>query len=73
MGVSSRSDQSTSRPGRITVARGRPTSRPLHVAARHNRLIVLDGIHRLLKATWLGHSTVRVVEVPERALRKIAV
>jgi hypothetical protein len=46
---------------------------PLHVTERHGRFVVLDGVHRLLKATWLGFSTLRVLDVPPDALPQIAV
>jgi hypothetical protein len=46
---------------------------PLHVTQRHGRFLVLDGFHRLLKATWLGLSAVRVLDVPPDALAEIAV
>jgi hypothetical protein len=48
-------------------------SRPLHAIERHGRLVLLDGIHRLLKATWLGSSSVRVLVVPIDARLEIAV
>jgi hypothetical protein len=47
-------------------------SQPLLVTRRHGRLVVLDGLHGLLKAARARRSTVRVREVPPDALRRIA-
>lgn len=45
---------------------------PLHVIRRQGRWVVLDGIHRLLKAKRLGFETVRVCVVREYLLGAIA-
>ena len=47
-------------------------SKPLHVTRRNGRLVVLDGLHRLLKAARAREETVRVREVPADALHRIA-
>jgi len=47
-------------------------SEPLHVTRRNGRLVVLDGLHRLLKAARSREATVRVREVPADALHQIA-
>jgi hypothetical protein len=44
----------------------------LHVTRRNGRLVVLDGLHRLLKAARAREETVRVREVPADALHRIA-
>ena len=46
---------------------------PLHFLARPERLTVLDGAHRLLKAHLLGHETVLVIKVPMDLLDDFAV
>lgn len=46
---------------------------PLHVLVRPDRLTVLDGVHRLLKAHHLGHPTVAVHQVPLERLETVAV
>jgi hypothetical protein len=47
-------------------------SEPLHVTRRNGRLVVLDGLHRLLKAARARQESVRVREVPAEALEQIA-
>ncbi len=47
-------------------------SQPLHVTRRHDRLVVLDGLHRLLKAARAQEPTVRIREVPATALYELA-
>ena len=47
-------------------------SEPLYVTRRHGRLIVLDGLHRLLKAARAREATVHVRELPADALQQIA-
>ena len=46
---------------------------PLHVLDRPERLTLLDGVHRLLKADLLGHRTVTVKLVPMDMLDRFAV
>ncbi|WP_020577948.1 hypothetical protein [Actinopolymorpha alba] len=46
---------------------------PLHVLDRPERLTLLDGVHRLLKARLLGLETVQVKKVPMDRLDDIAV
>lgn len=45
---------------------------PIHVLARPERLTILDGVHRLLKAHHLGHETIAVHQVPMDHLDDIA-
>jgi hypothetical protein len=45
---------------------------PLHVTERHARWVILDGMHRLLRAHQLGWRIVRVRVVPTDALAYIA-
>ena len=45
---------------------------PLDVTLRSGRWLVLDGVHRLLKAVLLGAETVRVRRVPAELLAGIA-
>lgn len=45
---------------------------PLHVLQRPERLTVLDGMHRLLKAHLAGHDTVFVKKVDFSQLDDIA-
>jgi hypothetical protein len=46
---------------------------PIHIFRRTNRWVILDGIHRLLKADVLGSETINARKVPESALADIAV
>ncbi|GAA5032560.1 hypothetical protein [Actinopolymorpha pittospori] len=48
-------------------------SHPLHLLDRRDRLTILDGTHRLLKARLLGYETLRAVKVPMERLDDIAV
>jgi hypothetical protein len=41
---------------------------PLEVAWHHGRWLVVDGVHRLLKAVTLGYTAVAAREVPGAAL-----
>jgi hypothetical protein len=41
---------------------------PIDVAWHHGRWIVVDGVHRLLKAVSLGHTAVAAREIPGAAL-----
>ena len=41
---------------------------PVEVAWHHGRWLVVDGVHRLLKAISLGQTAVAMREVPEAAL-----
>ena len=41
---------------------------PVDVAWYHGRWVVVDGVHRLLKAISLGHTAVAAREVPAGAL-----
>lgn len=45
---------------------------PLHVLRRRQKLTVLDGMHRLLKAHLEGRDTVKVKKVPPNVLDDIA-
>ncbi len=46
---------------------------PIHALERPSgRLTVLDGIHRLLKADLLGHTTVRIKKISTDRLDEIA-
>lgn len=45
---------------------------PIHVIRRKNRLLILDGIHRLAKAEALGRSAIPSKEVEPEHLRAIA-
>ncbi len=45
---------------------------PVHVTRRNGRLVVLDGVHRLLKAHRLGSRTISAHVVPTDALASIA-
>jgi hypothetical protein len=45
---------------------------PLDVTPRHGRLFVLDGVHRLFKATLLGVETVQIRILPPEQLASIA-
>jgi hypothetical protein len=47
-------------------------ARALDVTPRNGSWIVLDGVHRLLKAVALGEKTVRVRKLPAEALPLIA-
>ena len=42
---------------------------PVDVAWHQGRWVVVDGVHRLLKAISLGHTAVAAREVPAAALR----
>jgi hypothetical protein len=44
---------------------------PIHLLDRPERLTVLDGMHRLLKAHLLGHDTILAKEVPTSRLDDI--
>ncbi len=46
---------------------------PLHVMRRRGQWVVLDGVHRLLKASRLGHPATRVRVVSAAALRSVAI
>src|SRR5262249_54903030 len=48
-------------------------SRPLHVLRRHGHWMVLDGIHRLVKADLDGVQRVRVVPLGREQLARIVV
>jgi hypothetical protein len=41
---------------------------PIDVAWYHGRWVVVDGVHRLLKAVSLGHTAVAAREIPAAAL-----
>jgi hypothetical protein len=41
---------------------------PIDVAWYHGRWVVVDGVHRLLKAVSLGHTAVVAREIPAAAL-----
>jgi hypothetical protein len=43
---------------------------PLDVGWHHGRWVVIDGVHRLLKAISLGQTAVAAREVPAAALRR---
>jgi hypothetical protein len=45
---------------------------PVDVAWYQGRWLVVDGVHRLLKAVSLGHTAVAVREVPASALVRFA-
>jgi hypothetical protein len=45
---------------------------PLDVTLRNGSWVVLDGVHRLLKAVALGQPTVRVRKLPAEAVTLIA-
>jgi hypothetical protein len=47
--------------------------RPLHVTPRARRWVVLDGIHRLLKAELQGLDKIRVKRLPQSAYAAIGV
>lgn len=47
-------------------------SLPLYVTPRNGRLVVLDGLHRLLKAARARQETIFVRVVPADALEQIA-
>jgi hypothetical protein len=44
-------------------------SYPIDVFRFRSRWMILDGIHRLLKAHTLGHTAISVRDVPEAAIR----
>lgn len=44
---------------------------PIHVIRWKGRLLILDGIHRLLKARLLGHISIKVKLVEERHVHDI--
>jgi hypothetical protein len=46
-------------------------SRPLHVIRRHGRWVVLDGLHRLVRAELDGHERVRVVPLGREQLTRV--
>ncbi len=48
------------------------TTVPLHLLARPNQLTVLDGMHRLLKASLEGRRTIPAKKVPTDRLDDIA-
>ena len=37
---------------------GADLNAPVHIIERHGRLVILDGVHRLLKATIVGRDTI---------------
>jgi hypothetical protein len=45
---------------------------PVHITERHGRLVIIDGVHRLLKAVVVGRDGIPAREVPESALPLIA-
>ena len=45
---------------------------PVHITERHGRWVILDGVHRLLKATVVGRDTIPARRVPESMLPLIA-
>lgn len=45
---------------------------PLHLLNRHPRPTILDGVHRLHKASLLGHQSVQVKLLPTNRLDEIA-
>jgi hypothetical protein len=45
---------------------------PLHFLERAERLTILDGTHRLLKASLLGQTTLVIKRVPTELLDDIA-
>jgi hypothetical protein len=45
---------------------------PVHITERHGRLVILDGVHRLLKADIVGRHTIRARRVPGSVLPLIA-
>jgi hypothetical protein len=45
---------------------------PVYITERHRRMVILDGIHRLLKADIFGRHTIPARRVPESALPLIA-
>jgi len=44
----------------------------VHITERHGRTVILDGIHRLLKADLLGRNSIPGRRVPSSALPLIA-
>jgi hypothetical protein len=46
-------------------------SKPLHVTRRNDRLVVLDGLHQVLKAARTREPTIRVREVPADTLQQL--
>ena len=47
--------------------------RPIHLHRRGDRSVILDGVHRLLKAHLIGCSTIAVHHVSARALSNCAI
>jgi hypothetical protein len=45
---------------------------PVHITERHCQMVILDGIHRLLKADIFGRDTIPARRVPASALPLIA-
>jgi len=45
---------------------------PVHITERHGRLVILDGVHRLLKADIVGRHTIPARRVTESILPLIA-
>jgi hypothetical protein len=45
---------------------------PVHITERHCRMVILDGIHRLLKADIFGRHTILARRVPVPVLPLIA-
>ena len=45
---------------------------PVHVVRRHNRWLILDGIHRLTRAEMLGHDDVEVFTLSPKDIVTIA-
>jgi hypothetical protein len=45
---------------------------PVHITERHGRWVIVDGVHRLLKATIVGRDTMPARRVPESVLPLIA-
>jgi hypothetical protein len=47
-------------------------SHPSHVVRRRERWLILDGIHRLLKADMLGHDAIEVLTLTAADVARIA-
>jgi hypothetical protein len=45
---------------------------PVHITERHGRWVILDGVHRLLKATIVGRDTIPARRVHESVSSLIA-
>jgi hypothetical protein len=63
-------------PGRFPAQHARALesdlAHPVDVAHHLGRWVTVDGVHRLLKATALGHTAVAMREVPVVAVRSLA-